>query len=207
MNKKVGGFTIVELLIVIVVIAILAAITIVAYNGIQNRASDSVMRQSIDKIEKALLAYTIDHGVMNTGNDQATIVHTPGQIRCEDGNGVGWMNVLFTAGDTYRCNSEQLLVAGGYLPQGYMQKLPANKNTTQGESWNRRSVMLYRCDARSQYILFYSLQAPTVADEATYTTFISSLAQAPSCAPSMTPTQADYVKSAYGMRAVRVVKY
>ncbi|MBM3210423.1 type II secretion system protein [Candidatus Saccharibacteria bacterium] len=32
------GFTIVELLIVIVVIAILAAITIVAYNGIQTRA-------------------------------------------------------------------------------------------------------------------------------------------------------------------------
>lgn len=35
------GFTIVELLIVIVVIAILAAITVVAYNGIQNRARAS----------------------------------------------------------------------------------------------------------------------------------------------------------------------
>ena len=34
---KSRGFTIVELLIVIVVIAILAAITVVAYNGIQNR--------------------------------------------------------------------------------------------------------------------------------------------------------------------------
>ncbi len=36
-----SGFTIVELLIVVVVIAILAAITIVAYNGIQNRAKQS----------------------------------------------------------------------------------------------------------------------------------------------------------------------
>lgn len=38
LNKKQTGFTIVELLIVIVVIGILAAITIVAYNGIQQRA-------------------------------------------------------------------------------------------------------------------------------------------------------------------------
>ena len=35
------GFTIVELLIVIVIIAILAAITIVAYNGIQGRATEA----------------------------------------------------------------------------------------------------------------------------------------------------------------------
>jgi type IV pilus assembly protein PilA len=37
-----NGFTIVELLIVVVVIAILAAITIVSYNGIQSRAKTSV---------------------------------------------------------------------------------------------------------------------------------------------------------------------
>lgn len=39
-NKQNSGFTIVELLIVIVVIGILAAITIVAYNGVQQRARD-----------------------------------------------------------------------------------------------------------------------------------------------------------------------
>ena len=38
------GFTIVELLIVIVVIGILAAITIVAYNGIQLRASTAALQ-------------------------------------------------------------------------------------------------------------------------------------------------------------------
>ena len=38
MNRQQRGFTIVELLIVIVVIGILAAITIVAFNGVQNKA-------------------------------------------------------------------------------------------------------------------------------------------------------------------------
>ena len=41
------GFTIVELLIVIVVIAILAAITIVAFTGIQQRARDSAAKSDL----------------------------------------------------------------------------------------------------------------------------------------------------------------
>ena len=57
-----NGFTIVELLIVIVVIAILAAISIVAYNGIQARARDSQRTQDMASIMKALELYKIDNG-------------------------------------------------------------------------------------------------------------------------------------------------
>ncbi|MBC7943199.1 prepilin-type N-terminal cleavage/methylation domain-containing protein [Candidatus Saccharibacteria bacterium] len=45
--KQKSGFTIVELLIVIVVIGILAAITIVAYNGINNRALTVTLKSDL----------------------------------------------------------------------------------------------------------------------------------------------------------------
>lgn len=59
LNQRRHGFTIVELLIVVVVIAILAAITIVAYTGIQNRAKASAAQQSVTQANKKVLAYAI----------------------------------------------------------------------------------------------------------------------------------------------------
>lgn len=56
------GFTIVELLIVIVVIGILATITVVAYNGIQGRALDSRRLSDARAIIKALEMYKINNG-------------------------------------------------------------------------------------------------------------------------------------------------
>lgn len=48
------GFTIVELLIVVVIIAILAAITIVAFNGIQQRALLSSIKSELTSAAKAM---------------------------------------------------------------------------------------------------------------------------------------------------------
>jgi len=49
-----SGFTIVELLIVIVVIGILAAIVIVAYNGVQNRAYDTTVQSDMVAMAKKI---------------------------------------------------------------------------------------------------------------------------------------------------------
>jgi len=59
-NQK--GFTIVELLIVIVVIAILAAISIVAYTGIQTRARNSAAFSLASQVSKKAEAYYAING-------------------------------------------------------------------------------------------------------------------------------------------------
>lgn len=53
-QRRQHGFTIVELLIVIVVIAILAATSVVAYTGIQNRARVSQANAELRDLEKAI---------------------------------------------------------------------------------------------------------------------------------------------------------
>jgi prepilin-type N-terminal cleavage/methylation domain-containing protein len=53
-TKKDKGFTIVELLIVIVVIGILAAITVVAYRGVQSRANDTAIQSDLRNFHNIL---------------------------------------------------------------------------------------------------------------------------------------------------------
>jgi len=76
-KHKQHGFTIVELLIVIVVIGILAAVTIVAYNGIQGRAQAAAVSSALEQTSKKLSLYMVDNaayppdlataGINNTG--------------------------------------------------------------------------------------------------------------------------------------------
>lgn len=61
MNKR-AGFTIVELLIVIVVIGILAAITIISYRGISDRAYNTQIVAGVRQYHSLLLNYKITEG-------------------------------------------------------------------------------------------------------------------------------------------------
>lgn len=56
-SGKSSGFTIVELLIVIVVIGVLASITVVAYNGIQVRSRNAQVISGVRNIEIAMRQY------------------------------------------------------------------------------------------------------------------------------------------------------
>lgn len=65
-RRQATGFTIVELLIVIVVIGILAAITIVAYSGIQTRAENTKTNNALGYYAKALQLYATNNGLYPT---------------------------------------------------------------------------------------------------------------------------------------------
>lgn len=99
-SKKSGlaGFTIVELLIVIVVIGILAAITIVAFNGIQERAKNTQRISAAKDWQKLITLYTTDKGAYPSslignhiclGSGYPTDLESPPVTTNEDCNGSG----------------------------------------------------------------------------------------------------------------------
>ncbi len=60
--RKNTGFTIVELLIVVVIIGILAAIVIVAYNGVTSKAHDTTVQSDLSSLVKKLEAEKVTLG-------------------------------------------------------------------------------------------------------------------------------------------------
>jgi prepilin-type N-terminal cleavage/methylation domain-containing protein len=96
MKTKQTGFTIVELLIVIVVIGILAAITIVAYNGIQNRGRNLRMVAAATQTYKAISQYVIDNGSYPT----STSVSCVGSDYPVDAAGLCWSGQSSLAANT-----------------------------------------------------------------------------------------------------------
>ncbi len=95
-ERKESGFTIVELLIVVVVIAILAAITIVSYNGIQQRAQESSRAAMLNTYVKGLSMYAAKYGTY------------PGDLStaCLDGTSGCW-----PAGGVVTANSQAVKIA------------------------------------------------------------------------------------------------
>jgi prepilin-type N-terminal cleavage/methylation domain-containing protein len=81
LDPRLHGFTIVELLIVIVVIGILAAITIVAYNGISTRSRIASMQ-----IDLAAATRTLELAKINSSSSQYPIDITSANLKSSNGS-------------------------------------------------------------------------------------------------------------------------
>jgi prepilin-type N-terminal cleavage/methylation domain-containing protein len=91
--KTKHGFTIVELLIVIVVIAILAAITIVAFTGMQNRAKNQQTVSAVRTYYAALSSYAVKNNTL------------PAARACLGPASFYTANPCYIGGSTYTWNS------------------------------------------------------------------------------------------------------
>lgn len=64
-----GGFTIVELLVVVVVIGILAAITIISYSGVQKKATASTLSAELSSAVRRIKLFQIDNDELPSSID------------------------------------------------------------------------------------------------------------------------------------------
>jgi prepilin-type N-terminal cleavage/methylation domain-containing protein len=104
-KNKESGFTIVELLIVVAVITILATISVLAYNGVQERARDARRIQDIATLVKATQLYYLDN-------------RNFASVNCAN-NGSGWLHSDYDgAGPALSAND--CLLQSGHLKTALM---------------------------------------------------------------------------------------
>lgn len=112
-----SGFTIVELLIVIVVVGILTAITVVAFNGIQTRAANAQTHSIVSTHAKTLRLYLTQAGSYPPGLTSRA---------CFDGTASCWAGAV-------QADSDTLVNALKSISSNYpTQPAPANMTLSYG---------------------------------------------------------------------------
>ncbi len=118
-----AGFTIVELLIVIVVIAILASISVVAYNGIQDRSRAAKANSDLATLRKAIELARI--------SQNRTLLQITGSTctRCASNQPATYYNTLTLIGNAANTNLDALRAGD---PWGNLYQIDENE----GENGN-----------------------------------------------------------------------
>lgn len=111
-----AGFTIVELLIVIVIIAILAAITIVAYNGITQQARVAALQSDLSNGYGTLGSYQATNGTFPASQTSANLASSPGNtlIYTVSSDGTSYCLQASYNSTTYAVTDNNNVPAAGY---------------------------------------------------------------------------------------------
>lgn len=151
------GFTIVELIIVIVVIAILTAIVTVLYMGAQQQARDLRNADAADKIGGAIQLFAAKYQHFPKGGWGSTSA-IGSNSECADGaNG-------FAAHGIYTCSIEDTLAASGYLPTGYIKGLSPNMSyPSTPRTDGNDSIMVYTSGGNDAMVM-YSMESPSASN-------------------------------------------
>lgn len=130
------GFTILELLIVIVVIGVLAALVLNAFGNAQAKARNAVISRTVKQYESALLQYHADHGsypAINGNNINAgTCVGTGYKDRNNNGQGDCNLFTVSQESDSEFNDALKPYFSDALPPAGNHEVDPGNGNTWQG---------------------------------------------------------------------------
>ncbi|PID33354.1 hypothetical protein CR969_01125 [Candidatus Saccharibacteria bacterium] len=84
MKQSKSGFTILELIIVMVAIVILAMIAIVSYSTIAPKMRDSKRRADVDVVAKKMQAHAVKNGKLAIGGGDSSMIKISGGVQCKN---------------------------------------------------------------------------------------------------------------------------
>lgn len=156
MNNK--GFTLIELIVSVVVIAVLMSTTLVAYSAVSQNSRDARRKTDLEMIRGALEQYRSRHGqypVGNSGTDRAACTTNPSSTDPANYNLNGTVETGFTEA-TGGC------IFGALVVEGYLSKVPLDPgrnfystgNFVLGDrTCNRAEFYSYRSTTGANYAL------------------------------------------------------
>ena len=134
------GFTIVELLIVIVVIAILATISISAYTNFQQRAKNTAIINAASQSLKMIQAYIVEHGTYPL-KSRACITT---ESECQSDSNIDTKTL---SSETFDANMEKI----GTLPKS----VPSDGPRLYGITYTYNSVSKFNDVSQPAYLRYY----------------------------------------------------